>query len=135
MDTLKRIEQAVQLGVKAHLAFRRHTEERVKTIRSNAHTDPAVRSAVFFLEAEYNRLQHQFRSTLMALRQSDPENYNSLLLKITQDVDAWMKRYDTLEVNERLEQRRRTGRRRPGRRDPTATPLGRPEPTAARRMA
>ncbi|MBF0126432.1 MAG: hypothetical protein HQM02_04390 [Magnetococcales bacterium] len=80
------MEQAIQLGIKAHLAFRKHSEARILAIRDGSWLEPASQTILFRLQAEYDALQEEYRSALHTLRAAAPEEYGILLRDIAQQI-------------------------------------------------
>ncbi|MBF0192066.1 MAG: hypothetical protein HQL99_13140 [Magnetococcales bacterium] len=80
------MEQAIRLGIQAHLAFRRHSEARITAIRDGSWLDTMSQSMLFRLQAEYDAQQEEYRKALHALREAAPDEYGTLLREIAQQI-------------------------------------------------
>lgn len=78
--------EAIQLGIEAHLAFRKHSEARIKAIRDGSWLEPASQTILFGYQAEYDVLQERYRKALHLLRETAPEEYSVLLREIAQQI-------------------------------------------------
>ncbi|MBF0213784.1 MAG: hypothetical protein HQM00_09515 [Magnetococcales bacterium] len=85
-DITGQMEQAIRLGIQAHLAFRRHSEARINAIRDGSWLETTSQSVLFRLQAEYDRQQEEYRKALHALREAAPEAYGTLLKEIAQQI-------------------------------------------------
>lgn len=74
------------LGIKAHLAFRTHSEARINAIRDGSWLESSSQTTLFRLQAEFDILQEEYRNALHALRKAAPENYSVLLREIAQHI-------------------------------------------------
>ncbi|MBF0182057.1 MAG: hypothetical protein HQM03_18725 [Magnetococcales bacterium] len=80
------MDQAIQLGIKAHLAFRTHSEARVDAIRDGSWLEPATQTTLFALQEDYDQLQKEYRAALHRLREVAPDEYGFLLREIAQRI-------------------------------------------------
>ncbi|MEO5344829.1 MAG: hypothetical protein H7834_00450 [Magnetococcus sp. YQC-9] len=85
-DLGRQMEQAIRLGIQAHLAFRKHSEARITAIRDGSWLDTASQSMLFRLQSEYDAQQEAYRKALHALREAAPEAYGALLKEIAQQI-------------------------------------------------
>ncbi|MEO5330718.1 MAG: hypothetical protein H7839_01735 [Magnetococcus sp. YQC-5] len=85
-DINAQMEKAIQLGIKAHLAFRKHSEARILAIRDGSWLETASQTMLFRLQAEYDILQEEYRAALHLLREAAPDEYSLLLRDIAQQI-------------------------------------------------
>lgn len=85
-EILGQKERAIQLGIQAHLAFRRHSEARIHAIRDGSWLDTASQTQLFRLQSEYDAQQEEYRKALHVLREVAPEEYAVLLKEIAQQI-------------------------------------------------
>ncbi len=97
------MERAIQIGIKAHLAFRIHSEARINAIRDGSWLETASQTTLFRLQAEYNLLQEEYRSALHHLRESAPEDYTLLLREIAQHIREEVNQAPILSVASKKE--------------------------------
>ncbi|MBF0418315.1 MAG: hypothetical protein HQL86_08715 [Magnetococcales bacterium] len=85
-EILGQMERAIQLGIQAHLAFRRHSEARILAIRDGSWLESSSQNELFRLQSEYDAQQEAYRKALHALREVAPEEYGALLKEIAQQI-------------------------------------------------
>ncbi|MBF0439805.1 MAG: hypothetical protein HQL93_11890 [Magnetococcales bacterium] len=86
MDIKGQMERATQLGIKAHLAFRKHSEARINAIRDGSWLETTAQTILFRLQSEYDDLQSAYRTALHTLRETAPDEYSTLLREVAQQI-------------------------------------------------